>query len=151
VVVEPLLGPADPAVPAGQDPGRGPLEHDQAAHEGLDLGHYLDRGGPGADHRDTLTGEVVAVVPARGVEDLAGKAGQAREVGERRLGERTGGRDEDVGRQFAAGGLQPPADHARVPGGLRDFRAELDMVAQRVPLGDLLEVLPDLLLPGEAP
>jgi hypothetical protein len=81
VPVEPLLRAADPAVPAGQDPGRGSLEEHQAADCGLDLGHDLDRGGPGAHHREPLAFEVIAVVPARGMEYLAGEGRQPRDVG----------------------------------------------------------------------
>ena len=44
------------------------LEDVQLAHARLDLGDELDGGGAGADHGHALAGQVVLVVPLRGVE-----------------------------------------------------------------------------------
>ena len=52
--------------------GGGALEERGAAPTSRrDLRHELDRAGAGADHGDALAGEVVVVVPARGVERRA--------------------------------------------------------------------------------
>ena len=64
VAVDPLFRPGDDPVTARQHPGRGALEQHQAGRRGLDLGHDLDRGCPGADHRDPLAAEMGAMVPA---------------------------------------------------------------------------------------
>jgi hypothetical protein len=62
------------------DPRRRALEDVQLGHARLDLGNELDGGGAGADHGHALTGEVVVVVPLRGVEGGSLKALNARDL-----------------------------------------------------------------------
>ena len=57
-------------------------------------GHHLHGAGAGADHRDALAGELVVVVPARGVEELAAEALEALDVGQRRIDEAADARDD---------------------------------------------------------
>ena len=80
--------------------------------ERLDLGHGLDRGRAGADHRDAPAGEVVVVVPARRVERRALEVLEARERRDRRLAQEARRRDQEVGGERPLRRLDPP--HARV-------------------------------------
>ena len=57
-------------------------------------GDDLDRRGAGADDRDALAGQVVVVVPAGGVEDLAGEGVDARDLGQLGLREPAGAGDQ---------------------------------------------------------
>ena len=96
--VEGLLDAAQRTGAPGDDPRRGALEEVKLGDLGLDLGDELDRARAGADHGDALAGEVVVVVPARGVEDGALEGAEALDVGELRLAQRAGGGDQRRGR-----------------------------------------------------
>lgn len=147
--VQQALRAGDGAVEAGHHPGRGALEEGEPADLRLDGRHDLDRGGAGAHHGDALAAQVVVVVPACGVEDLAGeglKTGDARDL---RVGQRPGGGDDDIGGQGAARGLDHPAQVLGVPGHQLDLGAEAQVRAQAEEVGDVLQVGADVPLAGE--
>ncbi|CAM5497407.1 hypothetical protein STANM337S_03614 [Streptomyces tanashiensis] len=149
--VEPALGGADRAVHARHDPGGRALEEGELPDLALDLGHDLDGGGAGADHGDALAAQVVVVVPARRVEDLAGEVREARDVGDLRVGERSGGGDEDLGAEAAAAGLDLPPQRLRVPPRLQHLVVQAEVRTDPEGVGDVLQVGADVALPGEGP
>ena len=104
----------------------------------------------GADDRDSLAGEVDALVrPAAGEVDLACEPIGTLDVD--LLGHRqaAGGHDvEAAGEVVARVGVQPPERGRVVPHGSGDARREVDVAPQVVPLGDELEVSQDLGLGG---
>ena len=102
-------------VEAGQDPRRRALEDQQALDLGLDAGDELHRRGTGADDRDTLPGERVAVVPVQRVEARAGEAVQAGDVGHDRRAEGPRGRHQHAGGQGAPVGVEHPVPGLVVP------------------------------------
>ena len=134
--VEPRLDGPDRAARVRHDPRRRALDDVQLRDVLLDRGHELDRGGAGADGGHALAPEVVAVVPARGVERLAL---EGLEPGERRrpgLGQRPHPRDDDACAQRAVRGLDAPA-------------ALRPLDAGHVAAGP--QVRPDAVLVGDAP
>ncbi|ESU48605.1 hypothetical protein P376_3422 [Streptomyces sp. HCCB10043] len=148
--VECALGLADGAVHARHDPGRGALEERELRGLRLYRGDDLDRGGAGADHRDALAGQVVVVVPAGGVEDLAGEGVEPGYVGHLGVGERTGGGDDDIRvERGAVGGLDHPVQVLLVPAHQLHLVVQPDMRAEPEGVGDALQVGPDVLLAGE--
>jgi hypothetical protein len=75
---EPPLRPlANRLVGFRHDPRRGALKQLELCDARLDLWHELDRARAGADHRDALAVERIVMVPARRVEQFAGKAFEA--------------------------------------------------------------------------
>ncbi len=145
-----LQGGVVAVVPA-DDPRWRALVDVEPGHLGGDLGHDLDGGGAGADHRDALALEVVVVVPGRGVEDLPGEGLEALDVGVARRGECAGGRDEDVGGQVPARGADLPLQAALVPAGVLEAGPEDEVVEGPRLCGDPLDVGLDLGLGRERP
>ncbi len=139
----------DDGVAAREDPRRGALEEVEVAHLGLDLGHELDRRGAGADDRDAAAGQIVFVVPARGVKHRARERVQAREVGDRRIGQRADRRDEHLGGEVAARGPDLPALGVLVPAGLEHLVPVAHVPGDVVAAGDVVDVGLDLGLVGE--
>ena len=109
------------------------------------LGHgrqELDRAGAGADHRDPLAAQVVAVVPLGGVEAVALEAArQARDGGLVELARR---HDHGVGRALPAARLDPPVPRRVVPAARADVRAGLDDVLEALLGDDLAQVGEDV-------
>ena len=101
--VEAALARADRAVGVGQDPRRRALEDVHPLDLRGDRRDELDRRGAGADDGDALAGDVVGVVPLRGVEHPALEAVQALDLGRLRVAERAGGGDEHAGADAALG------------------------------------------------
>ena len=65
---------------------------------------------------DALAAQVVVVVPAGGVEDLAGEGVEPRDVRDLRVGERAGRGDDDIGGQRSRCAVSiVPAQPLRVP------------------------------------
>jgi len=116
---------------------RGALEDGQRLDPGLDLRHELDRRGAAADRRHPGAVEIVIVVPARGVEDLALEAVEPRYVGDDRLAPGAGGRDQHLRRVLACAGSNPPAPARLVPLGREDVGAAADAVGDPVLGGDV--------------
>ena len=144
----PLHPLGDRVVGPGHHPGGGALVELQAGDVFDDLGHDLDRAGAGADHRDTLAGDVDVVVPLRRVERRA-VAGQvvveAVELGDQRDVQSAGTGDQELCDELAAVvGEHVPALLVVVPLGPVDVRTEPDVAAQPVLLGDPEEIVLDL-------
>lgn len=148
--MQPPLQLGDLAVATGKHPRRGALEDRQLADPGLDRRDDLGGGGAGADHRHALAGQVEVVVPAGGVEDLAGEAAQSGQVGDLRVGERSGGGDDGVGGPLAGRGGDPPAGLLALPAGFQYFGVEAQVGAETEDGGDLFQVGADVRLAGEA-
>ncbi len=130
--VDPARALGDRVVQARHDPWGGALEDRQALDLGLDLGDELDRRGAGADDRDALAGEVVSVVPARRVEHRALERVDAGNVGDRRLVQRTGGDDEDLGAERVLVRLDGPAPGVGIPARPGHLVPEADLRAHAV-------------------
>ena len=88
---EPMLAAPDRSRPAGDDPGRRALEEREPLDLRRDFRDELDRGGAGADDGNSPTGEVVVVTPTGRVEHGPGEARKTGHVGQRRVGEWSGG------------------------------------------------------------
>nr|WP_245607490.1 hypothetical protein [Streptomyces prunicolor] len=73
------------------------LEQGQSRDAGRDGRDELDGRGAGADDGDGFSGQVVVVVPGRGVELLALEGVEAGDAGDERTVQEAGGGDEDVG------------------------------------------------------
>ena len=86
-----------------RDPDRRALEHGEVLDLGRDRGHVLDRARAGADRRDPLAGERLAVIPARRVERAAAEAVGAGDVGHDRNVEHAEPAHDDVGGERLAG------------------------------------------------
>src|SRR5439155_6545992 len=114
-----------------------------------DVRHELHRGRAGADDRHALPGEVVRVVPAAGMEDLAAEAFETREVGDDRLVQRAGADDQRVGRVAARGRIEDPAPAGVVPARLEQLGAGSHVLRHAVALRGVLEVVLDLGAPRE--
>ena len=110
-------------VAVGQDPRRGALEDVHLADLVGDPRDELDRRGAGADDRDALAGEVVVVVPLRRVERRALEAAHAADPRHRRVAQRPGRVDDELGRPGAARRLDAPALTLVVPRRRRSARA----------------------------
>ena len=144
--------PLDPrvvAVAPGHHPRGGALVEVEVVDLLGDLGHDLDRGGAGADHGDPLAGQVVVVVPARGVEDLALEGLDALDLRQPGLREPAGAGDHDVGGDIAVVGADQPDLLVLVPGEVQDRDPEPEPVEHPGLLGGALEVGLDLRLRGE--
>ena len=149
--VEALRARGDGVVTAREHPGRRALEDGEPAGARLDLGDELDRRGARADDGDPLAGEVVVVVPRRGVERRAPEVLEPGDVGQRRLVQRPGRRDEHLRREGAAARRDPPAAGAGVPVGARDLVPEADPPADARRAGERDEVVLDLAARREQP
>ena len=105
----------DAAVPVGDHPRRSPLKHGEVFDVSLDCRNDLDRGGAGADHRHTPSGEVGFGRPSRRVEPRASEARQPRDVGDRRFRERAVAEDQHIRGSIAPRGDEMPALSVVVP------------------------------------
>ncbi len=130
-VVELALQLAHGPVGVRHDPRRRALEDVHPPHLGLDPGDELDRRGAGADHGHALAGEVVVVVPARGVEGRAREVLEAGQVGHERLRQRPLGGDQHVGAERPLRGLDQPAGLGLVPPGRLQLGLEPDVRERR--------------------
>ncbi|GAA3059216.1 hypothetical protein GCM10020000_47670 [Streptomyces olivoverticillatus] len=83
------------------------------------------------------------------MEDGAGELREARHIGDRRVGQRPGGRDHDVGGVLAGAGAHLPVQLARVPAQALHLGAEAQVRPQPEDVGDVLHVGPDVRLAGE--
>ena len=119
------------------------------AHDGLDGGNDLRGRRARAHHRDDLVGEVVLVLPARGVELRALEVVEPRPVGVARDVQEPDAADEHVA---LVGGAVVEADRPHVavvvPGRRLDRDPEAQVRAQPVLVDGLLEVLLQLGLLG---
>jgi hypothetical protein len=93
---------------------------------GLDLGDELDRRGARADRGDALAAQVVVVVPARRVEDLALEVGEAGDVGQLRLDQPADRGQEEVAVQRPRARLEPPGARVLVPARVGELGVEAD-------------------------
>ncbi len=117
----------DRLVVADVDRRRRALEHEQVAGGTGEVGDALHRRGAGADDPDPLVGEAdhrraggvaagVGVVPAAGVEAVAGERLDARDAGQLRAVQRAGAHGEVLGPHLvAAVGADDPAVRRAVP------------------------------------
>jgi hypothetical protein len=80
------------------------------------------------------------------VEHLAAEVGESGQVGHRRLGQHAVRRDQHVGAERAAGGVQQPAVRGRVPAGAADLVAEPYVAADAETVRGLPQVGQDLRL-----
>jgi len=117
----------------------------------LDLRHELDRRGAGADHRDALAGEVVLVVPLRGVKGVALEAVQAREVGHVGLLQRAGRGDHALRHVTPVGGVDQPALTRVIPPRSEHLDTEANLRQHAELLGGALGVALELRLRGVHP
>ena len=112
------------AVETGKHPRGGALIDVQLADGFCQFGNDLDGRGARADDRDPFAGEVVVVVPAGGVEDLALEPVEAVNVRQCRLGERANGRDHEIRRELPLRGAHVPPRLVLVPPDLLNFDSE---------------------------
>src|SRR3984885_15941917 len=133
-------------VPSGQHPSWGALKPLDELGLLDQFGDDLDRAGAGADDRDPLAGEVIAVVPP-GTVDLVTAVGiDAADVGEAGVGQRPGRQYDGAGPKALAGG-RGCGPHAgmlveRQPG---DLLAEPNVAADVEAGGHLFDVAADFL------
>ena len=137
------------AVQSRQDPRGGPLVDIELRRAPLHVRHELHRRGPGANHRDALVGEVVALIPARRVKALACEPLEAGNCRFDWLTERPRRRDEyfrlpSVRRR----GDNPPIQR-RVPLRGQDFLPECNVSPQIKAAHAGTEVGPNFLLRRE--
>jgi hypothetical protein len=137
---------ADRAVAVGDHPGRRALEDRDLLGERLDRRDDLDRRRAGADDGHAPRGQVVLVVPRGGVEHRAGELGEALDVGDRRLAERPGGRDEDVRGVVAPLRPDPPEVPLVVPARGRDGAVQADVRPEPEVVRERADVALDLWL-----
>jgi hypothetical protein len=118
---------------------RGALkQRDVAGHPGQ-TADQLHARRPVADDRDAPPAHVDAVIPARGVKNVAAEVIQARDRRQSRVMQHAGGRDQEVDRRFLPGsGAQHPA--AVLETRVRDLGAEPDAFPQPVAVGDVPEI-----------
>jgi hypothetical protein len=148
---QPPLRAGEGTVGARGDPRRGPLEDRDLGGLVGEVRDELDGRRPGADHPDAFAGEVVVVIPAGRVEEPAREGVEPRQVGDHRLGQRSGGRDEEPRRVGGLGvGGDDPAGGALVEARLDHGGPEADAVDDAVVAGDAAEVVEDLVLGREA-
>ena len=133
----------------GDDVRRGPLEDRQRRDLRHDLGDELDRAGPGAQHGDPSTGQVVVVVPLGGVEQPSGEGVQTGHVGPAGPAQLAAGGDHDVGLVHRAVS-EPQLPVGAVPVGRADLGAQADVRQHAVLGGDPAQVVVDLGAHGEA-
>jgi hypothetical protein len=116
-----------------------------------DRGHDLDCAGAGADHGHASAAEIVFVVPTSGVEELAGEALEALDVGPGRIDETAGTGDDDPRAEgLAACGRERPEALGFVETGVDDLGVESQVVAQLPLVGDRSQIGLDLACFGEA-
>ena len=137
------------AVDAGEHPRRRSLVDVEMCDPRCDGGDDLDRRCAGADHRDPLGVQVGVVIPARGVEDLAGEILDPGDVGQRGLAQRADRGDHDVGGVRTLVGFDLPHRPLGVPPRAGDLTPEAVLVAHVEAGGDGLDVALDLRLGGE--
>jgi hypothetical protein len=114
------------------------------------LGHELDRAGPGPDDGDALAGQLDVVVPARRVERVAGEALPARDVGQHRPRQLADGGHEDGGLvRLATVGLDAPDTALLVERGPGDLGPVPDVRLEPVLRDDAPQVGQDVRLVGE--
>ncbi len=148
VLGEAFLG--DRSVVSGDREVGGALEHGQLIGLRRDDRDRLDAGRPGADHGDTLAGEVDTVVgPTVGEVDLASEPLGSLDVGDLRHRQAAGGHHIELRRHVGARvGVKRPPIGVVVPVGGRDAGAESDVASQVVLVGHELGVAEDLGLRG---
>ena len=128
------------AVETGKDPRGGALIHVELPHSLGQLGDDLDGRGSGADDGDALAGQVEVMVPPGGVEDVALELVETVNVRQRRLGQRTHGRDHEIRREGPLRGAHVPPRLLGVPAHLVNLAAESVSVEHLVLAGDLPDV-----------
>ncbi len=137
-----------------RDPLRRALEDRQRADRLGDRGTDLHRAGAGADDGDPLAAQVQAVGPAGGVEDLALEPVETLDVGQLGPVEDADGGDHGVGGQLLDGAVTSPYDGGPggavlVEGEALDLGVELHVAPQVVGVGELLQVVLDLVALAE--
>jgi hypothetical protein len=112
-----------------------------------DLRDYLDGAGAGADHRDTFTGDVDAVVPFGGVEHRALEVAEPLEIGDRRDVQAAGAGNQELRNVFLAVAREGvPTHFTVVPVCAIHMGVEPDVAPQTVLGGHALQVILDLRL-----
>ena len=129
-------------VDLGNDPDRGALVDGQLCGLPRHLGDQLHSGGAGSDDCGLGAGQIVGIVPGRGVDDLAGKVVDTGDVGPMRLREETRRSQEvlgsDVRRAFDG---YDPVRGILVPAGSVDHGTERHVLPQIVLVRDVIGVL----------
>jgi hypothetical protein len=121
-------------------PDRRALVDVEAPDLARDLGDDLDRAGAGADDRDPLAGELIVVVPAGGVDELALEVVEAFEIRRLRVDERADRADHEPGGHLLTVHREPPEVGVLVPGSRGDLAGQADVRSQPV----LVDVVVDI-------
>ncbi len=150
---EPLGARGEPEVQLRHHPDRRALVDRQVGGLLRQFGDQLHRRRAGADDRHAAPPlRIVGVVPVGGVDDLAGEAGDPRDVGHVRLRQEARRGDQVAGAQrVTVGQGHPPDLGLLVPASAFDRRVEPHVPAHVVLVGDVAGVLLDLVAGGEQP
>ena len=147
VLDDPPKPPRIRLVLSRQEPVARALEDVQALDVPHDLGDDLHRTRAGTHDRDSPAAKVVAVVPARGVELVAGEVLAPGQAGNARLVELPGRQHDGVGLVAApVGGLDRPAALRVAPRARRDLAVRLHEPVDAVVVRDLAQIAKDLVL-----
>ena len=117
----------------------------------LDFRHKLDRRGAGADYRYPFAAQVVVMVPAGGMKQLALKILQAGNVGNDWFVQVAGAGHDSAGQVEPIAGLHFPEVFAFPPLGSFHRLIEADVIGNGVALGGVAHIVEDFRLPGEGP
>src|SRR5690606_19605608 len=112
-----------------------------------------DAGGAIADHADPFPGEVDAVIPARGVNDLTSEAVEPRDIRVVGSHQNAAGGDQNVAVELLAaalGGFDIHSPLAAGPLGMLGLGVEADALEDVVLARHALEILADLLSAAKA-
>ncbi len=142
--------PVERCVGLRQQPDRSPLVDAKVTHNRSDRRNHLDRGRAGADDRDALAGQIVVVVPARGVHGRALELRQPLDL--RSLGDRQPprhGDHEPCGQRSATGKLRAPEMPRLVESELGHARIQPDPTSDLVLVDAVVGVLLQLGTGGE--
>ncbi len=105
----PARGRGQRDVELRETPDRRSLKDGERRHNWRDFGNHLHGRGAGADHRDALAAQILAVIPPRGVHGDAAERVHAVDVGQVRHRQHAAGADHKPRRELARRvGLHPP-------------------------------------------
>ena len=141
----------DRRVKLGQDPRRGALKQGEALDQGRDVRHKLDGGGARANYRHPLAAQVIAMVPARGVEVHASKSVQALDGWQHRHVHGAASHHHKLRPIDAGAGVQAPELLRVYPARLQQLVLQAQAVHHAKLFGGAPRVVFDLALLGEKP
>ena len=137
-------------VATGDDEGRRPLVQIEMLHDRGNLRHELHGRCSGPHDAHPFSRQIETVLPTRGMEDLAAKGLEAREVRDGRLAQRAGGPHQHrCAVLLSPGRAHGPASGAVVPPRLLHGAPEAQGRAHVESVHTLAQVVPDFALRGE--